>query len=95
MKIDEALISRLEELARLELSPKERERLRGDLEKMVSMIDKLREVNVEATEPLVYVNAASGSPRADEVANELSREDALRNAPDTDGTFFKTPKVIQ
>ena len=95
MTIDTDLISRLEELARLELQPDERERLRADLEKMVRMIDRLREVDVEGVEPLVYLNDASAPPRPDAVAHELPRKQALRNAPQTDGAFFQTPKVIR
>ena len=96
MNIDADLISRLEELARLELQPAERERLRDDLEKMVQMIDKLQEVDVDGVEPLVYVNEQSTAPpRTDAVAHELTRADALRNAPQTDGEFFQTPKVIR
>jgi aspartyl-tRNA(Asn)/glutamyl-tRNA(Gln) amidotransferase subunit C len=33
--------------------------------------------------------------REDKVQGSISREEAVRNAPDTDGVFFKVPKVIR
>ena len=37
---------------------------------------------------------AGGAMRADEVKPGLTHEQAMMNAPDTDGTYFKVPKVI-
>ncbi len=94
MKIDKPLISKLEELARLELSEAEREALRGDLNEILQMVEKLEELDLEDVEPLVYVHEAPNTPRTDRVRGELSREAALRNAPQSDGEFFLVPKVI-
>ncbi len=81
MQIDDQLISRLELLARLQLSDNEKARLKTELD-------------VSGVEPLVYLNEVINRPRADEVRNQVNRDAALRNAPDQDGTFFRVPKVI-
>jgi len=94
MKIDKPLISRLEELARLELSDAEREALRADLNEILAMVEKLDELDLEGVEPLLYVNEVLHAPRPDRVQGQLSREEALRNAPQSDGEFFLLPKVI-
>lgn len=94
MEINDALILQLEELARLQLSDEERAELRSDLEKMLRMVGKLSDLDVDGVEPLVYLNEQTAPPRRDEVAHQLNRKDALRNAPDTDGEFFRVPKVI-
>ena len=94
MQIDDQLISRLELLARLQLSAAEKDRLKTDLNRILAMVEKLNDLDVEGVEPLVYLNEAINRPRPDEVGNQVSREDALRNAPDQDGTFFRVPKVI-
>ena len=94
MLIDTALISRLEELARLELSDGERQQLAGDLSNILKMVETLEELDTEGVEPLVYINNEVNVLRADEVRHQLPTADALRNAPDTDGTYFKVPKVI-
>lgn len=94
MKIDDQLISRLENLARLQLSTTEKEGLKTDLTNILGMVEKLQELDVEGVEPLVYLNEAINRPREDKISNEVDREAALRNAPDQDGTFFRVPKVI-
>lgn len=94
MQIDHNLILKLETLARLELSDAEREKLQGSLNDILKMVEKLDELNTEGVAPLVYINEDVNVLRADVVKNELSREDALKNAPAQNGTFFKVPKVI-
>lgn len=94
MQIDKLLISRLEELARLELSAEERESLRQDLNRILQMVEKLQELDLEEVEPLVHVGDEVNLWRRDVVQGQVSREAALRNAPDSDGVFFRVPKVI-
>lgn len=94
MTIDEKLISRLEQLARLELSAAEKERLMGDLNHILAMVEKLEALDTTGVEPLVYINEAVNVWREDQVKNQVSQEEALRNAPKSDGTYFRVPKVI-
>ena len=94
MQIDEKLISRLEHLARLELSVEERVQLQEDLNKILEMVDKLNELDTTEVDPLIYINEEGNVWREDEVKHQIGRERGLKNAPDQDGTFFKVPKVI-
>jgi len=94
MQIDKALISKLEHLARLQLSEAEREQIQGDLNSILAMVEKLQELDTTGVEPLIYLNEQTGHLRPDEVGQQFSREAALRNAPGQDGTFFTVPKVI-
>ena len=94
MNIDSILISRLEHLARLELSEEEREQLLVDLNNILAMVEKLQELDTSAVEPLVYVNEEIQELRPDEVGGQISPEKALRNAPDHDDAHFRVPKVI-
>ena len=95
MKIDKALISKLEKLARLELSAKEREQIQGDLNAILDMVAKLEELDTTNVEPLIHISEAVNVMREDAVKNQVGREAALRNAPDSDGQYFKVPKVIE
>lgn len=95
MQIDTTLISRLEKLARLKLGDAERAKLTGDLQRILDMVDKLRELDTEGVEPLVYLNDEENVLREDEIANQLRQEEALKNAPKHDGQFFRVPKVIE
>ena len=94
MQIDKQLILRLEHLARLELSEEECARLTGDLNNILTMVEKLMELDTENVDPLVYINDEVNVLRSDEVKNQLGREAALANAPDRNEAFFKVPKVI-
>ena len=94
MKIDKELISKLEHLARLELSDEEAQALMGDLNNILAMVEKLQELDTDNIDPLVYINEEKNQLRADKVGEQLSAKDALKNAPDHDGVFFKVPKVI-
>ncbi len=95
MKVDEPLISRLEKLARLKLSASERSSFIGDLNNILAMIEKLQELDVDDVEPLVYINADKMRLRPDKNQGEVTQKEALHNAPDHDGRFFKVPKVIK
>ena len=94
MNIDQALISRLEHLARLELSAEEREGIRNDLNNILQMVEKMNEVDTDNVEPLVYINEQFNVWREDEVKNQVDRKDALKNGPDVNDEFFKVPKMI-
>jgi aspartyl-tRNA(Asn)/glutamyl-tRNA(Gln) amidotransferase subunit C len=94
MQVDRDLILTLENLTRLELSEKEREKLQGSLNDILTMVDKLNALNTEGVEPLVYVNEEFSVLREDKVQHELTQKDALQNAPDHNDKYFKVPKVI-
>ncbi len=94
MKIDKALISRLEHLARLELSAEERETIMSDLNEILGMVEKLQELDTDDVDPLIYINEDVNVWREDQVSGQVDREVALSNAPASDGTFFQVPKVI-
>lgn len=94
MLIDNDLILKLEHLARLQLSDAEREELKGDLNKILGMVEKLQEVDTEGVEPLVYITPNASNLRSDNIENQVPRSDALANAPDKNEKYFKVPKVI-
>ena len=94
MQIDDALILRLENLARLDLSAAERTTMQGSLTNILTMVEQLNTLNTEGVEPLIYINEDVNVWREDTVNYQLGRQDALKNAPDSDDTFFKVPKVI-
>lgn len=95
MEIDKELLLKLEHLAKLELSESERTEIAGDLNNILKMVEKLQEVNTDGVEPLTHITEVNNIFRKDEVKNELTQEDALKNAPDHNDEFFKVPKVIK
>ena len=95
MKIDSALISKLEQLARLELSAEEKERITGDLNNILKMVSKLEELDTENVEPLIYISEEVNVLRPDIVDNQVSTAAALKNAPNADEQYFRVPKMIK
>ena len=94
MKIDKKLILKLEKLSRLELSEKERDQIQKDLNNILKMVEKLEELDTDDVEPLLHISDGENVLRQDEIKNQLSKEEALSNSPDSDEDYFKVPKVI-
>lgn len=94
MKIDKALISKLEKLSRLELAEEEKIAIQKDLNEILTMVEKLNELNTEGIAPLIYISEEENVLREDEIKNQLPLHDTLKNAPLQDGQYFLVPKVI-
>lgn len=95
MKITDEKIDTLAHLSRLSFKGAEKENIRKDLEKILEMCEKLKEVNTEGVEPLIYMSDSHTVLREDSVIQEISKAEALKNAPKSDSDFFRVPKVIE
>jgi len=95
MEVNDALIDNLSNLARLEFSAEEKEDIKKDLRRMIEFVEKLGELDTTGVEPLLHMSPAINVLREDIPEGSVSREEALANAPATDGTYFKVPKVIR
>jgi aspartyl-tRNA(Asn)/glutamyl-tRNA(Gln) amidotransferase subunit C len=98
--VSEKDVSYVAELAHLELTEDERGRMLKDLNSILGYIDRLNQLDTSNVEPMAQVASRYGERkdevmRSDEPRPCLPREEALRNAPVSDGTFFKVPKVIE
>ena len=95
MKVSEKDVAYVAELANLELTPAERARLLQDLNAILEHIERLNQLDTTNVPPMAQV-AMQGAPlRPDENRPSLSHDEAMGNAPATDGTFFLVPKVIE
>ena len=95
MKIDDQIIDKISRLAYLEFGEEEKEKIRQDLEQILTFVEKLRELDTENVEPLVYLSDKTDVLREDRMIPTISNEEALLNAPEKSGRFFKVPKVIR
>jgi len=94
MQIDRDLILKLENLAKLQLSEEERQRLGHDLTNILTMVEKLQSLDTSNVEPLVYISNVENQLREDEIKGQVSNEAALSNAPESNKPYFKVPKVL-
>lgn len=95
MKLDKATVEKLAHLARLEFSDAEKEEMLSDLNKMMAFVDKINELDLEGVEPLIYLTDEENVMRKDEVKGQVSKDEALKNAPDKDTDYFRVPKVMR
>jgi aspartyl-tRNA(Asn)/glutamyl-tRNA(Gln) amidotransferase subunit C len=105
MKVTEKDVAYVADLANLELTDQERQRMLKDLNSILDYIDRLNELDTSNVPPMAQVSAGVGQSdvkpndattwREDVLAPSLPHADAMKNAPETDGDFFKVPKVIE
>jgi aspartyl-tRNA(Asn)/glutamyl-tRNA(Gln) amidotransferase subunit C len=91
-------VERVAELAHLELKPEETTRMLTDLNAILDYVAELNELDTSGVEPLAQVNELGdfvSQPRPDVHEQSLSRTAVMTEAPESDGTFFKVPKVIE
>lgn len=93
MAITEADVRHVAMLARLALTDEQVGSLTAELGSLLGHIDDLRKLDLEGVEPTAHPLAMTNSTRPDVVVPGLSRADALKNAPDTDGTAFVVPAI--
>lgn len=85
----------LAHLARLEVAPEREAKMLADLNEILAWVDKLRELDTEGVEPLVYMSDNVNVLRPDQARNSVAHADALRNAPRKDSDYFRVPKVLE
>jgi aspartyl-tRNA(Asn)/glutamyl-tRNA(Gln) amidotransferase subunit C len=111
MKVTEKDVAYVADLANLELTEDERGLLLRDLNSILDYIDRLNQLDTTNVPPMAQMSdrygvdqSKAGSARFASASREdiheglrksLPHQVALQNAPDSDGTFFKVPKVIE
>jgi aspartyl-tRNA(Asn)/glutamyl-tRNA(Gln) amidotransferase subunit C len=95
MKIDDRMIDKIAGLAYLEFRDEEKEKIRKDLEQILTFVEKLKELDTDRVDPLIYLSDNPDVLREDRIIHSLNRDEALLNAPDKSDGFFRVPKVIK
>lgn len=85
-------VLKLADIAKLDVNEAQADALLGDLEKMLGFVDKVRALNLDGVEPLVYMTDRENVLRDDLPTEPLSHHDALRNAPGADSDYFRVPR---
>jgi aspartyl-tRNA(Asn)/glutamyl-tRNA(Gln) amidotransferase subunit C len=81
-------------LSRLALDEKRLEKFAGQLESILDYVAQISKVDVTGVEPMAHALPIYNVFRQDVIEPSLPLEKVLQNAPDSDGPFFKVPKVI-
>ena len=94
MSISVKDVEYLANLARIQLSPEETQKFAGQLDGILAHVEKLKSVDTGKVPPTSHVLPLSNVYREDKVRPSLKTEEALANAPDKEGPFFRVPKII-
>lgn len=94
MQVNEELVDRIATLAKLEFNGEEKKEIVSDLNRIISFVEKLNELDTTGVEPLVYMTDETNVLREDIAQKNISKEEALKNSPDHDSDFFRVAKVL-
>ena len=93
MKIDSALLQNIAQLAQLEINTQHETALLEDMTKILTWIEKLKELDTTGIRPLVTVASETNILEDDIPQVPLTHEEAVANAPDKDANYFGVPQV--
>lgn len=94
MQITPELVTYLEALGRIRLSPEEKKASEKDLQDILTYIDTLNELDTSDVEPLSHSFPVTNVFSKVEAPFSTDRELILQNAPQSDGVCFKVPKTV-
>jgi aspartyl-tRNA(Asn)/glutamyl-tRNA(Gln) amidotransferase subunit C len=82
-------------LAQLTLDDAAKARMLEDMGKILGYVEKLNELDTSGVEPMMHVLDLANVYREDVVQPSLDHDLALKNAPDTDGSYFLVPRILE
>jgi len=88
-------VEHIAKLARLKLTEEEKQRFQKELGKIIEYFDQLKKLSTEGVPPTTHVVALENVLREDVIKPSLPVEEALANAPDRKGNYFRVPKVVE
>ena len=95
MKIDQGTVYKVADLARIAIKEDEVDALTLEMNKILTFMEKLNELDTTGVKPLVYMNEQVNTWREDLVKQEISVTDGLKNAAIHNEQFFFVPKIIE
>jgi len=88
-------VEKIAKLAKLKLTPEEKEKFTKQLTEILNYMKKLNEVDTEGVPPTYHIHEVTNVFREDEVKTWLTQEEATQNAPKKHNGYFSVPKVIK
>jgi aspartyl-tRNA(Asn)/glutamyl-tRNA(Gln) amidotransferase subunit C len=95
MAIDRAAVDHVARLARLDLSEEERARMETELSHIIEHAAKVQALDLDGVEPTSHAIPLRNVMRADEVRPSLPPDEALANAPESEASRFKVPRILE
>jgi aspartyl-tRNA(Asn)/glutamyl-tRNA(Gln) amidotransferase subunit C len=95
LKLTNKEVNHISRLSRLALTEEEAGLYAPQLSKIIDYVELLNSLDTSAIEPTSHVMPINNVMSEDQPRKSLDRKDVLRNAPDSDGKFYRVPKIIE
>ena len=95
MIINKQTVNKVADLARIAIKDNEVDTLTDEMNKILSFMEKLNELDTTGVKPLVYMNEEFNVWREDVAKQEITVADGLKNAAKHNERFFFVPKIIE
>lgn len=95
MKINTDDVRYVANLARLNVTDNEAEKLTSEMESIINFANMLSELDTESVAPTNHAMKVENVFREDIVGESYNREDILKNAPSQDSGCYSVPKVVE
>ena len=95
MSINKEEIKKVAHLARINVSQPELEQVEKKLIGILTLIEKMQEVNTDAIEPMSHALDINQPLREDKVTEKDIRDKSLPLAPHSEQSLFIVPQVIE
>jgi len=95
MKIDKQTVHKVADLARIAIEDNEVDVLTVEMNKILTFMEKLNELDTNGVKPLIYMNEEVNIWREDVAKQEITVADGLKNAALHNENFFFVPKIIE
>jgi aspartyl-tRNA(Asn)/glutamyl-tRNA(Gln) amidotransferase subunit C len=87
-------VMHIADLARLHVTDEEADKLTDELESIIKHMELLNELDTTDVEPTTHVLKLVNVMRDDEPVDIITREEALKNAPDHKDGQFRVPSIL-
>ncbi|MCC6143470.1 MAG: Asp-tRNA(Asn)/Glu-tRNA(Gln) amidotransferase subunit GatC [Candidatus Hydrogenedentes bacterium] len=94
-KITKADVEYIAGLAHLNPDDETKERLTRELGEILGYVEKLNELDTRDVEPTMHTLDITNVFREDAAEPSLARDQALVNAPASDGEYFLVPRILE
>ena len=88
-------IHRIADLAHIEISPEQAQRMQGELNNIFQMIERIQAVDTDGIEPMPHPHDGYQRLRDDVIREANDRENNMKNAPEQSDGYFLVPQVIE
>jgi aspartyl-tRNA(Asn)/glutamyl-tRNA(Gln) amidotransferase subunit C len=95
MGLDRQAVDHVARLARLDLSPEERDKMQVELTHILEHAEKIQALDLDGVEPTSHAVPITNAMRPDEIKPSLTQEEALANAPAVEDGRFQVPRIIE